>query len=679
MNQEVDDAFKNRKPYTFLQYAYFQLGKTAKAVQACYTYSTYDPDDDAMKDNLDYYKNREDYSESMLIDLEEKPLMIAYKKGVEAYQDGDYLQASELLKLSVEEFYKEEGLCRTRCDRSFDFGRDYQFDTKRQHEHQNDHFRQILECNLLCPTDAASISKKLALINFLPELYNYLQFASYQLGNLKEANKYAQSYLLFLPGDESMKSNLGFYTVKEEVQPHGDATHLKKRIDLQLAMLKFYYQTFGVQESDINEFVPYKSKQEKEAEAKDSKEDEIEVSPEEIQEVEDMDEKEEKRESLDDELPPPSDADPNFADGKLGSYKSWQEKTNDIIDSRDISNIRRHKLEREKREADEDDATVGDTENAVTKEQKLDDEDFEARLAALNRIINSETIGRRVIDSPNKIVIVDALSLSQAPIAEGPLPTYPTSVSLLANSTQLGGPNRFAVEGLMDGGECQSLIDLELAGGKYGDGYYGNEKPHTQHEKFQGLTLLDAIRLYEEGALPLDAVRLFDRISTHALQITKSYLKLDKELYFDYTHLVCRTSQKKSDEKRVDLSHPVHGDNCLLDTSGACEKRKPAYTWRDYSAIVYLNDQFDGGEFIMTDATARQVTLEVKPRCGRLVSFSAGADCLHGVKPVMSGRRCAVALWFTHDPTHDERRRIREQLSNSKYFSQADAANRDEL
>ena len=58
---------------------------------------------------------------------------------------------------------------------------------------------------------------------------------------------------------------------------------------------------------------------------------------------------------------------------------------------------------------------------------------------------------------------------------------------------------------------------------------------------------------------------------------------------------------------RDDLSHPVHGDNCLLQVDGSCVKERPAYTWRDYSAIVYLNEQFEGGQFVMTDATARQV------------------------------------------------------------------------
>lgn len=32
---------------------------------------------------------------------------------------------------------------------------------------------------------------------------------------------------------------------------------------------------------------------------------------------------------------------------------------------------------------------------------------------------------------------------------------------------------------------------------------------------------------------------------------------------------------------RTDMSHPIHGDNCLLKDS-KCEKKPPAYTWRDY-------------------------------------------------------------------------------------------------
>ena len=42
----------------------------------------------------------------------------------------------------------------------------------------------------------------------------------------------------------------------------------------------------------------------------------------------------------------------------------------------------------------------------------------------------------------------------------------------------------------------------------------------------------------------------------------------------------------------------------------------------------------------------------VRPTCGRLVAFNAGN--YHGVQPVLSGQRCAVAMWFTLDPQYKE-------------------------
>lgn len=46
---------------------------------------------------------------------------------------------------------------------------------------------------------------------------------------------------------------------------------------------------------------------------------------------------------------------------------------------------------------------------------------------------------------------------------------------------------------------------------------------------------------------------------------------------------------------------------------------------------------------------------EVRPRCGRVVGFGAGRENPHGVRAVTGGQRCAVALWFTLDPAHEEK------------------------
>lgn len=69
-----------------------------------------------------------------------------------------------------------------------------------------------------------------------------------------------------------------------------------------------------------------------------------------------------------------------------------------------------------------------------------------------------------------------------------------------------------------------------------------------------------------------------------------------------------------SPEIRTDFSHKIHADNCNILKNGTCEKEEPAFTWRDYSAIIYLNDDFEGGEFIFSsdmDASNVQVKYDV--------------------------------------------------------------------
>lgn len=61
--------------------------------------------------------------------------------------------------------------------------------------------------------------------------------------------------------------------------------------------------------------------------------------------------------------------------------------------------------------------------------------------------------------------------------------------------------------------------------------------------------------------------------------------------------------------------------------------------------------------FIVTKLASHltyNIQVLVKPKCGRLVGFSAGKENMHGVKAVTKGLRCAVALWLTLDPNHSE-------------------------
>ncbi|XP_068450330.1 prolyl 3-hydroxylase 1 isoform X2 [Clinocottus analis] len=247
-----------------------------------------------------------------------------------------------------------------------------------------------------------------------------------------------------------------------------------------------------------------------------------------------------------------------------------------------------------------------------------------------------------------------------APQEGGALLHDDVRVTMTAN--QLNGSRRVLLDGVISEDECRELHSLSNAAALRGDGYRGRPSPHSPSEMFQGITVLKAVKLGQEGAVPLKSARLFFDLSEKVKKVLESYFRLDTPLYFSYSHLVCRSAIDEKQKDREDLSHAVHVDNCLLISElNECIKEPPAYTHRDFSAIIYLNDNFEGGEFIFTELDAKTVTAEVRPQCGRVVGFGAGQENPHGVRAVTKGQRCAVALWFTLDPAHEEKERIQAQ------------------
>ncbi|XP_054473034.1 prolyl 3-hydroxylase 1 [Anoplopoma fimbria] len=241
---------------------------------------------------------------------------------------------------------------------------------------------------------------------------------------------------------------------------------------------------------------------------------------------------------------------------------------------------------------------------------------------------------------------------------EGGAPLH-DGIKVTMTANQLNGSQRVLLDGVISEDECRELHRLSNSAALKGD---GRSSPHSPSEMFQGVTILKAVKLGQEGTVPLKSARLFFDLSEKVKKVLESYFSVDAPLYFSYSHLVCRSAIDAKQEDREDLSHPVHVDNCLLVSElNECIKEPPAYTHRDYSAILYLNDDFEGGEFIFTELDAKTVTAEVRPQCGRMVGFGAGRENPHGVRAVTKGQRCAVALWFTLDPAHEEKERIQAQ------------------
>ena len=55
---------------------------------------------------------------------------------------------------------------------------------------------------------------------------------------------------------------------------------------------------------------------------------------------------------------------------------------------------------------------------------------------------------------------------------------------------------------------------------------------------------------------------------------------------------------------------------------------------------------------VHSNAICVALQASLRPRCGRLVGFNASN--YHGVQAVLSGRRCALAMWYTLDSAYSE-------------------------
>jgi hypothetical protein len=105
-------------------------------------------------------------------------------------------------------------------------------------------------------------------------------------------------------------------------------------------------------------------------------------------------------------------------------------------------------------------------------------------------------------------------------------------------------------------------------------------------------------------------------------------------LYPDYTDLV-------SWEEGSGMI--VHADNCNQDgTPNYCH-------WREYSGVVFLNDDFAGGDYFFPE----QGPHFARPAKGKLVLYPSGLEYRHGVQTII-GTAYTMPIWFTTDKNHIE-------------------------
>jgi hypothetical protein len=63
---------------------------------------------------------------------------------------------------------------------------------------------------------------------------------------------------------------------------------------------------------------------------------------------------------------------------------------------------------------------------------------------------------------------------------------------------------------------------------------------------------------------------------------------------------------------------------------------------RDISLVFYLNDDFEGGDFVFPELKVR-----VRPEPGMMICFPSNHHYMHGVEPVTKGKRYSIVSWAT--------------------------------
>jgi predicted 2-oxoglutarate/Fe(II)-dependent dioxygenase YbiX len=77
------------------------------------------------------------------------------------------------------------------------------------------------------------------------------------------------------------------------------------------------------------------------------------------------------------------------------------------------------------------------------------------------------------------------------------------------------------------------------------------------------------------------------------------------------------------------------------------------YSYREFSSIIYLNDDYEGGQIHFPN-----LNFEPKVHPGDLVIFPGTLDYLHGVTKITSGTRYTIAGFFTTDKRYHDGYRI---------------------
>ena len=175
-------------------------------------------------------------------------------------------------------------------------------------------------------------------------------------------------------------------------------------------------------------------------------------------------------------------------------------------------------------------------------------------------------------------------------------------------------------DNILSKSECQSIIDFIEK---------NNRWDYAGHEFWDNRVLnLQSIK-NQNNDISVLLLNVLDKIKQ---SIVNAY-NVDKEIYPDILQVV---------KWPVGMEQPVHADCCY---ESGHEHPTP---WRIFGAVLYLNDDFEGGETYYPEHD-----IKISPETGKLALHWADLNHSHGVTKVKGNTRYTVISFWSFDKSKE--------------------------
>lgn len=201
----VDRDFEIMKPYDYMQLCLFKLGRFQEAASAAVTVLARQPEHTVMSNNLRQYIDDYSADPDQLDNLELQEYAREYVRGDRAHADEDFEKSVEHMEAALTAYWRGLEDCRLMCEEPFDQGWFPDFVSSIAN-----HFTFTFRCKRRCPTKLSNLYGE-EITNFLPSIFNYLQFGYHKLNNVPAACGAVESFLELVPTDATMLRNKQFY------------------------------------------------------------------------------------------------------------------------------------------------------------------------------------------------------------------------------------------------------------------------------------------------------------------------------------------------------------------------------------------------------------------------------------------------------------------------------------